>query len=94
MNTQEIIFEEVSGCDGHLGLITLNRAQALNALNDTMFLELNRQLTEWASEKRIKAVVIRAVEGRAFCAGSDIRYAYERKKRMTLFTAIFVMNIG
>jgi len=75
----EINFEEVTGRDGNLGLITLTRTQVLNALNHVMFNALNEQLAEWESANHIKAVVIRAAEGRAFCAGGDIRYAYERK---------------
>ncbi len=74
----DIIFEEIPGREGNLGLITLNRPEVLNALNHNMFLMLDRQLTEWAVNDAIKAVVIRAAEGRAFCAGGDIRYAYER----------------
>lgn len=74
----EIIFEELSGEHGNLGLITLNRPQVLNALNHNMFLALDAQLAEWEKKSDIKAVVIRAVEGRAFCAGGDIRSAYEK----------------
>jgi len=76
----EINFEEISGRDGNLGLITLTRTNVLNALNQVMFYALNEQLTEWEAANHIKAVVIRAAEGRAFCAGGDIRSAYERKK--------------
>ncbi len=76
----EIEFSEVSGRDGNLGLITLTRTAVLNALNHAMFNALNNQLTEWEAANHIKAVVIRAAEGRAFCAGGDIRYTYERKK--------------
>jgi len=75
----EIEFEEVSGRDGNLGLITLTRPQALNALNQPMINALHQQLTEWESANHIKAVVIRAAEGRAFCAGGDVRSVYERK---------------
>ena len=75
----EILFEEVAGPDGHLGLITLRRQQALNALNHDMFLALDAQLIEWDKASHIKAVVIKAAEGRAFCAGGDIRHAYEMK---------------
>jgi enoyl-CoA hydratase len=75
----EINFEEISGRDGHLGLITLTRTQVLNALNQAMFNAINQQLTEWEAANHIKAVVIQAAEGRAFCAGGDIRSAYERK---------------
>jgi enoyl-CoA hydratase len=77
--TLDVLFEEVSGRDGNLGLITLNRPQVLNALNHTMFLAIQHQLLEWEAAEQIKAVVIRAAEGRAFCAGGDIRAAYEKK---------------
>ena len=74
----EVIFEEMPGKNGNLGLITLDRQNALNALNHAMFLALDKQLTDWTENSSIKAVVIRAAEGRAFCAGGDIRHAYER----------------
>lgn len=73
----EIQFEEISGKDGNIGLITLTRQQALNALNHRMFLALGDQLAEWDNAAHVKAVVIRAAEGRAFCAGGDIRHAYD-----------------
>lgn len=75
----EIIFEEVPASDGKIGVITLNRQQVLNALNHEMFIALDGQLAEWQQNATIKAVVIQAAEGRAFCAGGDIRSAYERK---------------
>ncbi|HSW93468.1 MAG TPA: enoyl-CoA hydratase/isomerase family protein [Gammaproteobacteria bacterium] len=75
----EMEFEEVSGRDGNLGLITLTRQQALNALNQQMIIALRQQLEEWETANHIKAVVIRAAEGRAFCAGGDIRSLYDRK---------------
>jgi enoyl-CoA hydratase len=78
-NLAEILFEEITGQAGNIGLITLNRPAVLNALNHNMFRELTKQLTTWGNASNIKAVVIRA-NGRAFCAGGDIRYAYERGK--------------
>lgn len=75
----EIEFEEVSGRGGNLGLITLMRQSALNALNDRMINAMNQQLIEWESANHIKAIVIRAAEGRAFCAGGDIRAVYQQK---------------
>lgn len=76
----EVIFEELLGKNGNVGLITLNRQKALNALNHRMFIALDTQLEEWQNKKDIKAVVIQAAEGRAFCAGGDIRHAYDLKK--------------
>jgi enoyl-CoA hydratase len=75
----EILFEEISGQHGNIGLITLNRPKVLNALNHNMLLALQGKLDEWESAKQVQAVVIRAI-GRAFCAGGDIRLAYEYGK--------------
>lgn len=77
----DILYETIPGNMGSLGVITLNRQKALNALNHEMFLSLDKHLKQWESSDNIKAVVIRAAEGRAFCAGGDIRQAYEFKKR-------------
>ncbi len=65
----------------HIGLVTLNRAQALNALTFPMILALQEQLQAWQNDRSIHAVVVRAVEGRAFCAGGDIRSLYDTGRR-------------
>jgi len=57
---------------GALGLLTLNRPQALNALTHGMIKAIAAQLHAWAGDDAIKAVAIRG-EGRGFCAGGDIR---------------------
>lgn len=76
----EVLFDEMKGEGGDLGIITLNRAAVLNSLNHSMVLAMTEQLQKWASATHIKAVVIRAAEGRAFCAGGDLRLAYDRIK--------------
>jgi enoyl-CoA hydratase len=57
---------------GALGLLTLDRPQALNALTHGMIAGLAAQLRAWTTDDAIKAVAIRG-EGRGFCAGGDIR---------------------
>ncbi len=69
----DILFETV----GRIGLITLNRPKALNALSHEMVLELERQLDAWAVEPAVEAVVIRGEGERAFCAGGDTVALYE-----------------
>ncbi|TAK71734.1 MAG: enoyl-CoA hydratase/isomerase family protein [Gammaproteobacteria bacterium] len=76
----DILFEEIPGEGGNIGLITLNRPQALNALNSDMVRVMYKKLHIWATLSTIKAVIIRAVEGRAFCAGGDLRSIYEEMK--------------
>jgi enoyl-CoA hydratase len=58
---------------GALGLLTLARPQALNALTHGMVSAIAGQLTEWAADTQVKAVAIRGEGDRAFCAGGDIR---------------------
>lgn len=74
----EVLFEEVTGKGGHIGVITLNRPEILNCINQSMVQAMHKQLQSWASVNTIKAVVIRAVAGRAFCAGGDLRFNYDR----------------
>jgi enoyl-CoA hydratase/carnithine racemase len=76
---KEIDFTEMPGRGGALGIITLQRPHALNALNHAMLLAIQQHLKNWAAAPSIKAVLVRAVPGRAFCAGGDIREAYEKK---------------
>ena len=58
---------------GALGLLTLDRPKALNALTHGMISSLAAQLHAWADDGAIKAVAIRGAGDRAFCAGGDIR---------------------
>ncbi len=57
---------------GALGLLTLNRPQALNALTHGMITALASALGDWVTDNTIRCVAIRG-EGRAFCAGGDVR---------------------
>lgn len=90
MGTQDILFTETSGKEGNLGIITLNRPAVLNSLNHDMILAMHPQLERWAKDSNIKAVVIQAAEGRAFCAGGDLRLTYERaRQKNPLMTEFF-----
>ena len=61
---------------GALGLVTLDRPKALNALSLGMIDRLHAQLDAWAADARVTRVAIRGAGGRAFCAGGDIRHIY------------------
>ncbi len=60
----------------HLGVITLNRPQSLNALDLPMIQALQQQLNDWEADESIHAVILQATPGKAFCAGGDIRWLY------------------
>jgi enoyl-CoA hydratase len=58
--------------DGGVGIITLNRPEALNALNRKLCAELMAVLAGWESDPAIGCVIITGA-GRAFAAGADIK---------------------
>ena len=64
-------FHEDVDADG-VSLITLNRPERLNAINKAMTLELGELVTELESNDDIRGVIVTG-EGRAFCAGADIK---------------------
>ncbi|NHB84945.1 enoyl-CoA hydratase/isomerase family protein [Tessaracoccus sp. HDW20] len=53
--------------------ITLNRPQAINALDDSMLLAMYEALMEWSRDDDVTAVEITANGERGFCAGADVR---------------------
>lgn len=57
--------------DGIL-IITINRPDKLNALNKTVFDDLEKALKEIQSDDRIKSVIITGAGNKAFAAGADI----------------------
>ncbi len=57
---------------GRVGLITLNRPQAMNALNYATLSELNQAITAFDDDPAIGAIVLTGSE-RAFAAGADIK---------------------
>jgi enoyl-CoA hydratase len=57
---------------GPVGLITLNRPKALNALNAQLVAELNRALATFDQDPDTAVIVITGSE-RAFAAGADIK---------------------
>ncbi len=57
---------------GKVGLITLNRPKALNALNDTLIGELAQAIDAFEADDQVGCIVITGSE-KAFAAGADIK---------------------
>ncbi|WP_405489720.1 enoyl-CoA hydratase/isomerase family protein [Nocardia sp. NBC_00511] len=55
-----------------LGLITLNRPRAINALNHPMALTILDTLRAWADDDEVRTVVLTGAGERGLCAGGDI----------------------
>ncbi|MFO1172009.1 MAG: enoyl-CoA hydratase [Hyphomicrobiaceae bacterium] len=67
--TYETILVETRG---KVGLITLNRPQALNALNGQLVAEMGKAIDAYEADDAIGAIVITGSE-KAFAAGADIK---------------------
>jgi enoyl-CoA hydratase len=81
----EILFEN----RGAVGLITLNRPKALNALTHGMAVAMLARLRDWAEDDAVQAVVIQGQGSKAFCAGGDIRTLYDSGKAETPYALEF-----
>ena len=73
MNYENILFDKSDG----LGVITLNRPEALNALNDPLIRELASALHELETDDNVGAIIITGNE-KAFAAGADIKEMQSR----------------
>jgi enoyl-CoA hydratase len=81
----EILFER----RGAIGLITLNRPKALNALTHGMAVAMHARLKDWVVDDAVKTVIIQGEGERAFCAGGDIRTLYDSGKAGTPYALEF-----
>jgi enoyl-CoA hydratase len=72
MPEQDVIFEQ----RGRLGVVTLNRPKAVNALTAGMVTAVLGQLTAWADDDTVATVLVRGAGDRGLCAGGDIVAIY------------------
>ena len=84
MTTQNIIVET----HGKVGLIRLNRPQALNALNSALIDELNAALDAFEADTGIGCVVVTGSD-KAFAAGADIK-EMQAKSYMEAYLGDFI----
>lgn len=68
MNFETLLFER----DGHIGVLTINRPQALNALNETVLNELNQFAAE-IRQSDLRVLIVTGAGEKAFVAGADIK---------------------
>jgi crotonobetainyl-CoA hydratase len=58
---------------GHIQLVTINRPEARNAVNQAVAVGVGRALDEAAEDRDVWAVVITGAGDKAFCAGADLK---------------------
>ncbi|GAA4111475.1 enoyl-CoA hydratase/isomerase family protein [Enteractinococcus coprophilus] len=64
--------EILTSIQGRLGVITLNRPKAVNALSYNMIGLLDDALTKFEHDDAVHAVLIRGAGARGFCSGGDV----------------------
>ena len=74
---------------GHLGIITLNRPKAVNALTAGMVHAMLSQLADWAEDDAVSTVLVQGAGTRGLCAGGDIVAIYRDMLRGGSGTADF-----
>ncbi|UCD79636.1 MAG: enoyl-CoA hydratase/isomerase family protein [Desulfobacterales bacterium] len=63
----------------NLAYITINRPEAMNALNETVVWQLDQRFAEAENNPTVKAIVFQGA-GKSFVAGADIKYFIEKIK--------------
>lgn len=62
----------------NVGVITLNRPKALNALCDALMTEMETALTNFENDPKIGCIILTGGSGKAFAAGADIKEMVNR----------------
>jgi enoyl-CoA hydratase len=66
--------------DDGIGVLTLNRPQAINSLTQTMVDAMSAVLTDWEHDDAVRAVVLAGAGERGLCAGGDVVAIYHSAK--------------
>lgn len=79
---------------GQLGLVTLNRPAALNAIDLAMVQAIHAALKAFAVDDAVKTVALLSASPKAFCAGGDVRAATTAKPEdaAQFFRAEYALN--
>ena len=59
--------------EGALGRLTLNRPEAINALDEDMIADITAALAGWRDDSDVQIVLIDGEGERGMCAGGDVR---------------------
>lgn len=78
MTEKTVLFRK----EGSVGVISFNRPERLNAVNTTLLRDFMQRLEQVKNDPDI-AVVVLTGEGRAFCAGEDLKETHEGKDMET-----------
>lgn len=77
MGTETLTFQ----IENHTALITLNRPQVHNAVNEEMMGEIEFVLAEIEKNKNVCCIILTGEGNESFCAGGDLKYFETLKTR-------------
>jgi len=77
MTNQRVVLVER---DGQVGVLTLNRPEARNALSAQLSKELREGTQELDEDPNINVIVVTGAGDKAFCAGADIKEMAQREQ--------------
>ena len=66
---------------GHVMIVTLNRPDARNAINEAVWLGVGEALAEAEADVEVRAVIVTGAGEQSFCAGADLK-ALSRGERI------------
>ena len=69
MSFDHIIYEK----NNRLAIITLNRPQAMNAINSQIWMEIGMAIEEFNNDEELWVAIITGAGDRSFCAGADLK---------------------
>ena len=84
--------------EGALGRLTLNRPEAINALDVEMIQALTAALNAWRDDTDVQIVLLDGAGGRGMCAGGDVRalhaqiVAGQAEQTAEFFRAEYALN--
>jgi enoyl-CoA hydratase len=70
----------IAGIEDHIGIIELNRPEALNALNERLLGELADAMKSFLQNDEVRCIIITGSE-KSFCAGADLKEMVSRESR-------------
>lgn len=72
LELETLLFERDSESDGAVAIVTINRPEAANALNDVMCRDLLKVAIACDEDPSIRTVLLTAKGDKLFCAGGDL----------------------
>ena len=90
LSKREVIVKYLDGKDNGIAVLALNRPESRNALGKYLVEQLNDALFNIKNDNKIRALILRSLVPRIFCAGADLR---ERAKMEPIEVDKFVTSL-